>query len=135
MYLWLNHFLSQHYNRFGNTVTALEYIDKAIDHTPTLPELYMTKAKIIKVRPFHCLPSFIVDIHSSAHLSLMVTYLFILHPPAHPAHPPSTCSSCSSSIHLLILHLPAHLSRMEVTCTRPASGWKRHSHLILQTDL
>jgi peptide alpha-N-acetyltransferase len=46
--LWLLHFLAQHYDYMGQTTRAMELIDRAIDHTPTLPELYMAKAKIYK---------------------------------------------------------------------------------------
>uniref|UniRef100_A0A914XGM6 Uncharacterized protein n=1 Tax=Plectus sambesii TaxID=2011161 RepID=A0A914XGM6_9BILA len=46
--LWVYHFLAQHYDRLGNTPKAHLYIDRAIQHTPTLIELLMTKAKIFK---------------------------------------------------------------------------------------
>ena len=32
----------------GDTPRALELVDKAIDHTPTLIELYVVKARILK---------------------------------------------------------------------------------------
>ena len=47
--LWVLVFLAQHYDMLHKTTTALEYIDKAIDHTPTHIELYMIKSKILKV--------------------------------------------------------------------------------------
>lgn len=47
--LWTRCFLAQHYDFLGNTRTALEYIDKALEHTPTLIEAYMIKARIYKV--------------------------------------------------------------------------------------
>ncbi|VDK36782.1 unnamed protein product [Gongylonema pulchrum] len=48
--LWLYYLLAQHYDRLGSVHQALMYIDRAIQHTPTLIELYMIKAKIYKVR-------------------------------------------------------------------------------------
>ena len=47
--LWVLVFLAQHYDLLNQTVTALEYINRAIDHTPTHIELYMIKSKILKV--------------------------------------------------------------------------------------
>lgn len=47
--LWLYYLLAQHYDKLGLVQQALLYIDKAIQHTPTLIELYMIKAKIHKV--------------------------------------------------------------------------------------
>ncbi|XP_065196525.1 N-alpha-acetyltransferase 16, NatA auxiliary subunit-like [Sycon ciliatum] len=47
-YLWLLFFLAQHYDKLGNNQLALQYITDAIEHTPTLIELYMVKAKIYK---------------------------------------------------------------------------------------
>ena len=44
--LWLYYFLSQHYLRDNKPEKALDYINKAIDHTPTVPDLYLHKAKI-----------------------------------------------------------------------------------------
>jgi peptide alpha-N-acetyltransferase len=46
--VWTYYYLAQHYDYLENTDMALKYIDKAISHTPTLPELYMTKARIYK---------------------------------------------------------------------------------------
>ncbi|KAG5519500.1 hypothetical protein PMAC_002128 [Pneumocystis sp. 'macacae'] len=46
--LWVLYFLAQHYDYLRETEKALMYIDKAIEHTPTLAELYMTKARIYK---------------------------------------------------------------------------------------
>jgi peptide alpha-N-acetyltransferase len=48
--LWVWFFLAQHFDMIGNQVRALEFIEKAIDHTPTHIELYMLKSKICK----HC---------------------------------------------------------------------------------
>lgn len=44
--LWVRTFLASHFRRIGDYVTAHEYIDKAIAHTPTLELLYLEKAKI-----------------------------------------------------------------------------------------
>ena len=44
--LWLYYFLSQHYLFDNKPEQALDYINKAIDHTPTVPDLYLHKAKI-----------------------------------------------------------------------------------------
>jgi tetratricopeptide (TPR) repeat protein len=46
--LWTIYFLAQHYSYLNKHELALEYIDKAIAHTPTLLELHMMKAKILK---------------------------------------------------------------------------------------
>ena len=47
-YLWTLYFLAQHYSSVGSGERALQYIDSAIAHTPTLPELHMTRARILK---------------------------------------------------------------------------------------
>ncbi|CAG8452976.1 18718_t:CDS:10 [Acaulospora morrowiae] len=47
-YLWTLYLLSQHYDYKRDTVKALELINEAIEHTPTLVELYMTKGRILK---------------------------------------------------------------------------------------
>ena len=46
--LWTRCYLAQHYDILGNTKLALEYIEKALEHTPTLIEAYMIKARIYK---------------------------------------------------------------------------------------
>ncbi|EDO40471.1 predicted protein, partial [Nematostella vectensis] len=46
--LWTYFFLSQHYDHLRDTEKALDYINKAIDHTPTLIEAYMVKGRIYK---------------------------------------------------------------------------------------
>jgi len=51
-YLWTLYLLAQHYDNKRDTMKALELIDEAIEHTPTLVELYMTKGRILKVRIF-----------------------------------------------------------------------------------
>ncbi|KAF9357803.1 N-alpha-acetyltransferase 16, NatA auxiliary subunit [Mortierella sp. NVP85] len=46
--LWTLYFLAQHFDFKHNTDQALEYINRAIEHTPTLVELHMTKGRILK---------------------------------------------------------------------------------------
>ena len=46
--MWLLTLLGQHCDMMGKTAEALEHIDNAIDHTPTLLDLYMLKARILK---------------------------------------------------------------------------------------
>ncbi|KAJ3191514.1 N-alpha-acetyltransferase 16, NatA auxiliary subunit [Irineochytrium annulatum] len=46
--LWVLYFLAQHFDHLRVGARALAFIDKAIDHTPTLVELLMTKARILK---------------------------------------------------------------------------------------
>ncbi|KAF9421043.1 N-alpha-acetyltransferase 15, NatA auxiliary subunit [Podila epigama] len=46
--LWTLYFLAQHYDSKGNTDEALRLIERAIEHTPTLVELLMTKGRILK---------------------------------------------------------------------------------------
>lgn len=48
--LWSYYFLAQLYDYKGEYKVALEFIDKAIEHTPTLVDLYIIKGKICK----HC---------------------------------------------------------------------------------
>lgn len=48
--LWTYYFLAQHFDHLGNTQKALDYINLAIYHTPTLIELFVTKGRIYKVR-------------------------------------------------------------------------------------
>ncbi|PIL27725.1 hypothetical protein GSI_10878 [Ganoderma sinense ZZ0214-1] len=47
-YIWALYFLAQHYSFLGNHKKAIELLDEAIAHTPTLPELYMFKARVLK---------------------------------------------------------------------------------------
>lgn len=47
--LWAYYYLAQHYDYLGQTKKALEEINAAIDHTPTLIELFVTKGRIYKV--------------------------------------------------------------------------------------
>ncbi|KAJ3004599.1 UNVERIFIED_CONTAM: hypothetical protein HDU68_004990, partial [Siphonaria sp. JEL0065] len=46
--LWVYYYLAQHFDYLGDRTKALEYINLAIEHTPTLVELFMTKARILK---------------------------------------------------------------------------------------
>ncbi|XP_046747968.1 N-alpha-acetyltransferase 15, NatA auxiliary subunit [Diprion similis] len=46
--LWTYYYLAQHYDHLGLTEKALKEIDAAIDHTPTLIELFVTKGRIYK---------------------------------------------------------------------------------------
>lgn len=48
MLIWLRWFLTQHYDYLGEHEKALELVGSAIDHTPTVLELYMAKAKVLK---------------------------------------------------------------------------------------
>ncbi|KAJ8901283.1 hypothetical protein NDN08_007132 [Rhodosorus marinus] len=47
---WVMLFLAQHYDRIGDLDGALKYINRAIEHTPTVIEAFQVKAKILK----HC---------------------------------------------------------------------------------
>ncbi|KAL0078640.1 NMDA receptor-regulated protein 1-domain-containing protein [Phycomyces blakesleeanus] len=46
--LWSLYYIAQHYDFLGDREKALDYIQKAINHTPTIVELYMTQARILK---------------------------------------------------------------------------------------
>ena len=46
--LWLYYYCSQHQYRIGNIDESLTLINKAIEHTPTVIELYIHKAKIMQ---------------------------------------------------------------------------------------
>ena len=46
--LWVYYYLAQHFDYLNQTEKALSYINKAIEYTPTLVELYMIKGKIYK---------------------------------------------------------------------------------------
>ncbi|RKP26093.1 NMDA receptor-regulated protein 1-domain-containing protein, partial [Syncephalis pseudoplumigaleata] len=47
-YLWVLFYLAQHFDKLNQQERALKLIDEAIAHTPTLVELYMVKARIVK---------------------------------------------------------------------------------------
>lgn len=46
--LWTLYFLAQHYDHLRETEKALHYINAAIEHTPTLIELFVSKGRIYK---------------------------------------------------------------------------------------
>ncbi|KAI8807981.1 NMDA receptor-regulated protein 1-domain-containing protein [Cladochytrium replicatum] len=46
--MWVLYFLAQHFDLKRNPTRALDYINRAIEHTPTLVELYMMQARIYK---------------------------------------------------------------------------------------
>lgn len=46
--LWTLHFMAQHYSQLGQHEKALKAIDAAIAHTPTVIEVHMVKAKLLK---------------------------------------------------------------------------------------
>ncbi|XP_071951191.1 N-alpha-acetyltransferase 16, NatA auxiliary subunit-like [Antedon mediterranea] len=48
MLMWGWYYLAIHHDMMGDSVKALEYIDKAIEHTPVHIELFVVKAKIYK---------------------------------------------------------------------------------------
>ncbi|KAL0069684.1 hypothetical protein AAF712_003342 [Marasmius tenuissimus] len=47
-YLWTLYFLAQHHSHLGHHTTALSLLDEATAHTPTLPELYTFRARVLK---------------------------------------------------------------------------------------
>lgn len=46
--LWTLYYLAQHHDHLRDSTKALEYINAAIDHTPTLIELFVTRGRIYK---------------------------------------------------------------------------------------
>ncbi|CAI5759957.1 unnamed protein product [Candida verbasci] len=46
--VWTNYYLSQHYLYKKELIKAMEYINIAITHSPTLVELYIIKSRILK---------------------------------------------------------------------------------------
>ncbi|GJE86494.1 NMDA receptor-regulated protein 1 [Phanerochaete sordida] len=47
-YLWTLYFLAQHHSHIGAHARALELLDEALAHTPTLPELHMLRGRVLK---------------------------------------------------------------------------------------
>jgi tetratricopeptide (TPR) repeat protein len=47
-HLWTLYFLAQHYSYLSRPTQALEIVDQALAHTPTLPELLTCKGRILK---------------------------------------------------------------------------------------
>ena len=48
MYIWTLYFLAQHHSHLGRHDRALALLDTALVHTPTLPELYMFRGRVLK---------------------------------------------------------------------------------------
>ncbi|KAI0659393.1 NMDA receptor-regulated protein 1a [Cubamyces menziesii] len=48
MYIWTLYFLAQHHSHLGRHDRALALLDTALTHTPTLPELYMFRGRVLK---------------------------------------------------------------------------------------
>ena len=46
--MWTRFYLSLHYDRLGDTGKAVEYIDQCISESPSTPDLYSARAKILK---------------------------------------------------------------------------------------
>jgi N-alpha-acetyltransferase 15/16, NatA auxiliary subunit len=46
--VWLYHFLAQHFDFLKNYEMALHYVNLAMEHTPTITDLYVTKGRIYK---------------------------------------------------------------------------------------
>lgn len=58
--LWNLYFMAQHYDYLNDWKKAVDYINEAIEHTPTLIELFVTKGRIFKhagdpIQAFKCL--------------------------------------------------------------------------------
>ncbi|KAF6747195.1 NMDA receptor-regulated protein 1a [Ephemerocybe angulata] len=47
-YLWTLYLLAQHYSSLGKHQKALELLEEALEHTPTLPELHTFKGRVLK---------------------------------------------------------------------------------------
>jgi peptide alpha-N-acetyltransferase len=48
VYLWILYYLALHFYHKRDIEQALTHIDEAIEHTPTVIELYIVKAKILQ---------------------------------------------------------------------------------------
>ncbi|KAF3989288.1 hypothetical protein FT663_02835 [Candidozyma haemuli var. vulneris] len=48
VFVWVSYFLSQHYLYLGNLDLAMDHVQRALDHSPTLVELYILKARVTK---------------------------------------------------------------------------------------
>lgn len=46
--LWVLEYLANHYDRVGDSIKALAHIDEALEYTPTVIDLHLTKARIYK---------------------------------------------------------------------------------------
>lgn len=51
--LWVYYYMAQHYDYLQDTVEAFKYIETAINHTPTLIELFIVKGQIYKVLSYY----------------------------------------------------------------------------------
>ena len=47
-YPWACYYLTKHYIKLGQYDSALKYVNNGIEHTPTLVELYVVKAKVFR---------------------------------------------------------------------------------------
>ncbi|CCU98899.1 unnamed protein product [Malassezia sympodialis ATCC 42132] len=47
-YLFAMYYLAHHYSYTGRPALALTYVESMLKHTPTMPELYMTHARVLK---------------------------------------------------------------------------------------
>lgn len=47
-YLWTLYFLAQHHSFLSRPSRSLSLLDLALQHTPTLPEIYTCKARVLK---------------------------------------------------------------------------------------
>ncbi|TFY67170.1 hypothetical protein EVJ58_g1798 [Rhodofomes roseus] len=47
-YLWTLYFLAQHYSSFSDHARAVELLELGATHTPTLPELYTFRGRVLK---------------------------------------------------------------------------------------
>ena len=50
--LWTYYYLAQHFDLLGHSERAMHFINTALDHTCTLIELFVVKARIYKVSFF-----------------------------------------------------------------------------------
>eukprot|EP00210_Caulerpa_lentillifera_P006675 g6378.t1 len=46
--LWVHHYLAQHFDSIGQTERALQHIQLALEHTPTVAEVHVVHSKILK---------------------------------------------------------------------------------------
>ena len=46
--LWVSYYLAQHYDYLGLYDKSLEFVNEVLDHTPTLIEFHVMKAKVLK---------------------------------------------------------------------------------------
>lgn len=47
-YVWILYYLAQHYSFLGQHSLAIQHINQVLQHTPSLPDLHMMKARILK---------------------------------------------------------------------------------------